>query len=687
MFAKFNSIEFKEDLNQLILKGEFSTSNATDEKPTIVLQERISADDYFIPKRIFLDTEWYNNKFNVSISINEITSNFNESKIWDCYILLGNKAEKIKIKNMQEFQTRYYSIESTYYMVRAYVTKIDTFALQVKERELPISAVTGSFNEDTLNIKFSISDHFFENNHEKNNLVIKFKKRVQSDILYHEEVQEFPVIYSENGVFSSAIVLKKLINTNYSKSTWDTYITLSNNNNNLEIDYPFSIEQNLKFLGTQKEIYKYFNMKFYRNYKKALSLTVQQRKLPIKANFLENEGQLILEGEVNNLIVENFIIKKESTFEDGELSLDIKELPFNQFDANFFSSFLIQDFFSDLNIQNNDKYNIYLKTRSSEFDITINFPVYINEKEFNPENSITLNSHFQLEFTLSELNKLTLICKQKEHKAAPNTLKIAVCGSCFSRLAFSSNDFYNPSYKSKYQIVHTQFHSSIISLMSNPVPFPQNRFEGFNEREVSYIKSDYDKDFFEQLKKANPDLFIIDFYIDGSKDVLLFDENHIITVNYMLRRNLNYLCDLREDVKVLSHQNISEYLNLWKESVKKFAEKIVQIIPEERIVLQRVRKTEGYITSDGKIENFDFIRHIKRSNYLYEYMEDYFLKLLPNIQTLNVSNKKYYSLYNHPENCTPDHLEPEYYKEFISQLDNIGVKYLLKETSTNKVTN
>ncbi|MDY0394143.1 DUF6270 domain-containing protein [Virgibacillus halophilus] len=188
------------------------------------------------------------------------------------------------------------------------------------------------------------------------------------------------------------------------------------------------------------------------------------------------------------------------------------------------------------------------------------------------------------------------------------------------------------------------------------------------------------KTFFTQLKLTNPDFLILDFYIDGSKDILYLDANHIITINYMLRKNMNFFYEVDKNSDVLSHQNIHSYLQLWQEALDKFVEKIVQIIPQERIILQRVRKTEEYKTKDGKIEKFKGkIKHVKRSNYLFEYMEEYFIKLLPNINIINLEKKEYYSLYNHPENNTPDHLNSSYYKDFMNHLDDITIKYLLNK--------
>jgi len=98
------------------------------------------------------------------------------------------------------------------------------------------------------------------------------------------------------------------------------------------------------------------------------------------------------------------------------------------------------------------------------------------------------------------------------------------------------------------------------------------------------------------------------------------------------------------------------------------------------LILQKVRKTDGFITKEGRVEKFkDNVKHIKRSNFLFEYMENYFLQLLPNAKVIDLNKRKYYSLYNHPENNTPDHLESEYYRDFLTQLDEIVLKDFMKK--------
>lgn len=683
MLAKFISIQQLDDKKQIILKGEISEHNFNEKKAVIFFQERLDYDDFFIPNRIFLETNWNKNFFTIPINLDELKDYFSKNRIWDCFISVGNKIEKISMEPI-DFSTGYFPSINTSFELKLYKTKINTFAIAVKLKEIPINNINGSIINNLLMIDFSMPADFLFNSNDKHNICLAFKKRIQPDILYHQQVISFPLFKSNDNDYSAKVDLLKLIkgDINQPKSTWDIYIFIKNEESKLINEYPFIIDPDSNLVGVRHFILNNVDIKFYRNYRKALSLTNSINKRLFELDYIEFDGFLKIDGRVKNLFVEKFVLKKESLYENGELTNNIKELPFKQYEENLTAVIPIKEIFNGIRLENNSNYTFYMELRDVKRQVKFHAPVFIERVKMLPSEPIKLNNEYQAQLTILT-SKLAIKCKNKTLETTNNSLKIAVSGSCFSRLAFSSNSFYNPNYKKKYQLVYTQFHSSIISLMSNPVTFPEKEFKGFNEVEVNYLRSDFKKDFFEQLNVATPDFLILDFYVDGSKDVLLFDKNHIVTINYMLRRNMNYLYKLGEEATVLSHKNIQSYLLVWRKAIENFAEKIVKFVPEERIILQRVRKTDEYKTEEGKVEKFKGkVRHVKRSNYLFEYMEEYFMKLLPNIKIINLGKRKYYSLYNHPENNTPDHLESEYYKDFMNQLDDITIQYLLQRNNS-----
>ncbi|MER2058998.1 MAG: DUF6270 domain-containing protein [Niallia sp.] len=685
MFAKLISFQKLENKNEFILQGQYTNEDGKEERPSIFLQERISPDDYFIPNRIPLDTEWQGDFFTVHIHLDQLGEYLTYHAIWDCYLALGNHIERIKMEISDFTPTESIAIPNSSVQVKLYETQMNSFALLVSTKDIAIEHLVGKVKENTLAVNFEINWVSFQQTDDIN---LVFRKRLQPDILYYQQTVSFPVTPREGNTYEANVSLPYLLKTNenQTKQTWDAYIVFIDGASGKELEFPLSVEKNSGFMG-RHSITNLANYNFYINYKKALSLTIATKSLLFETiNWQVNDdSNVVIQGIVSDdLQIDRVSLVKEGTFSEGELITIANELPFQQLEEIGMISFPYKEIFDSIHFHDGDQYTIYLELVDSNNGIMVKTPVIIGETISVSGQTLEIDNHKRLK--LSNDEKLMITCEDRAVKPSENSMKIAVSGSCFSRLAFSSADFYNPNYKSKYELVYTQFHSSIISIMSNPVPFPEEKFIGFNQREVEYIKSDYKKEFFTQLEKTKPEFLILDFYVDGSKDVLMFDEEHIVTINYMLRRNLNYLYEIKDQAKVLTHENVEVYLERWKKNMQEFARELVNYIPEEQIILQKVRKTDGFITKEGKVEKFkDNVKHIKRSNYLFEYMENYFLQLLPKAQVIDLTKRKYYSLYNHPENNTPDHLESAYYRDFLTQLDEITLKNFMKQPRVMEV--
>lgn len=677
MFAKIVSVQ-QESNNIIMLDGNHNGAVTVNEKPTIFLQERVTSDDYFIPERIYFEIEWQENAFQLLIDINQLTrfAYFYKVAIWDFYISLGNKLEKIKLDITPPVLG--HPINS-FFQMKLYKTKMNTIAISVNQKEVSIIDWHGKVNGKQLDIQFNLNNDFSLENYE---MKLNFKKRIQTDILYYQDNVEFPVLVNNSNEYISQVDLTKLVREDYlsKKETWDVFLTIKAEGEEVEREYEATLGGSFDLLRRYK-LLDYLEFNFYRNYKKAISLTISTADSLFNLENLQvnDDSILVIEGILKQEIsVDNVVLVKESSFEEGQHVAIVDDLPFNTIGELLIINFSYKEVFNNIFPGENDCYSIYLEGYDKRIETKVRIPLITEGKGVSIESLQVNNETFLL---LTKKGKLVFKSKKRTVNASDSILKIAVLGSCFSRLAFSSSNFYNPNYKSRYNVVYTQFHSSIISLMSNPVDFPEEKFEGFDEREVGYVRSDYRKDFFDQLEKTKPDYLLVDFYVDGAKDILIFDDEHIITANYMLRRNVNYLYELKDNVKVLTHneRDIKLYLELWEERIKEFAEKITKYIPEESIILKKVRKTEHFLDENGKLEKFNDNKYIKRSNYLFEYMENYFLQLIPKAKTIDLSNDKYYSLYNHPENSSPDHLESKYYKEMLSRLDEITLEHMLNK--------
>lgn len=260
-------------------------------------------------------------------------------------------------------------------------------------------------------------------------------------------------------------------------------------------------------------------------------------------------------------------------------------------------------------------------------------------------------------------------------------VKISILGACHTRLAFSDKEFYNPGYKNKYEIISTQFHSSVISIMGEAVPYEESYFDNLKERFQKYIDDDFSKNFFNNLDKNKSDYLIIDFFVDACRDLFYFSDNKKNgTINYMNRYNLAYMfSDSLEGIKILNQANFSKYYKIWTEAADRFINELNNRFIPQQIILNRIRRADMYEDTDGKIKKFDKIYELKKSNLMLTVLEDHFIAKLPGLRVIDLSANKYISSYKNSEGISPDHYEEEYYKEFMKELDLITQSNIKKK--------
>ncbi|URM33413.1 DUF6270 domain-containing protein [Cytobacillus firmus] len=683
MAAFFSSIQYKKEQNIIELSGEYKEKlKDGQKKPAVFLQERVLIDDYFIPRRIYLDCEWENNQFRASCSVAEISHEFKENRIWDFYYSYRTKHDKIKARLGQKLNAEDFPIKNPLYKLTAYMTSFETFAFHVKEKETAPSILEGHLDGSTL----ALTIGNIEQNMEAHLL---FKERLHPDLTYYQTVHSYPLNELKQGEFTAAVDLKDIASgeVSYPKSIWDVFVKIKHHDTQTDAEYVLPLAHNHQFAGKKIKVLNYTEAYFYRNYQKALSLSLSVKGIHTKAVGVKIDNHTAeITGTLDKFLIKKAVLHKDSEFSHARHLIRVMNLVVQQDGTAFRLTVPFEKVQESIKLGDGDRFVIRLELSDMEGRTVLKMPVIIDSSnDIESQKPALFSNEFHMKVIRKDSDELAFLCKEKTLKPLDNTLKIAVSGSCFSRLAFSSADYYNPGYKSKYELVYTQFHSSIISLMSNPVEFPEKKFKGFDKREVEYIRSDYKKDFFKQLKDKKPDFLILDFYVDGSKDVLMFDEEHCVSMNYMLRRNVNYLYEVKQKTTVLTHEDVDAFLENWEKAIRSFCKEIVKYIPEERIILQKVRKTSGYYSEGDKLKNFaDEKENIKRSNYLYEYMENCFLQQMPGVQTIDLTRKAYFSHYEHPESITPDHYESDYYKDYMAQLNDVIVRSLVKNPSILK---
>lgn len=326
------------------------------------------------------------------------------------------------------------------------------------------------------------------------------------------------------------------------------------------------------------------------------------------------------------------------------------------------NSIIINDsfFYSEMKRRNKLSFKLFFSYKDSviknQFRISESEVLSINEKfKFTNINS---NKFLSLELTSIKRNQVT---------------KIAVLGSSHTRPMFTSSDFFNPDYKNYYQVVYTQFHSSIISLVGKSRTYENNYFKTRNPTVQQYIKTDFQKDFFNQLKVAAPDYLIIDIYIDVQMGVIYFGDGSVISYNSYQAESKYVLDHLNEKPVLSTIFNDSNYLENYSRALNLFRNEILKIIPENRIIIHAFDMSEDYKDKNSEIKQYRQSNgNIAELNEIAVGMQSLLENTFPQAKVLDIRDSKYHGGEDNPLGNMPHHYESEYYKYLLSCLMKIS---------------
>ncbi|AQY52553.1 DUF6270 domain-containing protein [Paenilisteria weihenstephanensis] len=276
------------------------------------------------------------------------------------------------------------------------------------------------------------------------------------------------------------------------------------------------------------------------------------------------------------------------------------------------------------------------------------------------------NKKFKAKVKKNNSNKLscyTIAAPQIGEKP----IKVAVMGTCFSRNAFNSSPFFNPDYKLFFECSFTQFHSSIISVMTETYSaINLKKYDDMSPNEKTTVAEDVKKDFFTNLKNSNSDYFLIDLYPDAVRPVIWLDSKSAITLSYVIEQS-QLLNDLSYE-RIIDHIDNEAFFNEWKNYADLFIEKLTEIIPADHIILNLGGFTTSYYDKNRVVTQYPNKMAIERNNYFWDRLNNYFLSQLPEARVIDFSKKPYIGDFYYPFGHSFSHFESTYYKDFLKEL-------------------
>ena len=288
---------------------------------------------------------------------------------------------------------------------------------------------------------------------------------------------------------------------------------------------------------------------------------------------------------------------------------------------------------------------------------------------------VQLTPHIQGTMYVNGRGALSLYLRSKTKTADDSATRIAVLGTCFSRNALNSSDYFNPQYKRYIDCVYTQFHSTLESCI-NGTEAPAHFLDLYKENpDYQYIETDMKHLFFDQLAEKAPEFLIIDLYADAMVRTIELTNGAHITYNYMIKeeqRLRDYVQDWRRDC----YKDEQMFLSRWVPILDAFMARLSNIIPLNHVILNRGRLSEQYYDDDGTIRNFGSLDQARRSNYYWEKLDNILLTRYPEVKVLDLTHLPYHSNKNYPFGFSYSHYESKYYQTYFDEL--IKLLYLAK---------
>lgn len=281
-----------------------------------------------------------------------------------------------------------------------------------------------------------------------------------------------------------------------------------------------------------------------------------------------------------------------------------------------------------------------------------------------------------------DINKATGI-KIYNKPETNKVTNIAVLGSCYSRIAFTSKfDYYNPDYKNYFRVDYTCFWFSALSATSKKIEYNKEYFVDAPEKIYNNdenIRREYEKTLFEELKNSSAEYIIIDFFVDALHGVYKFGEGQYLARN----TDINLTPYLKNHI-ILEKEAFTykspRYFEEWKKSIDLFIERMKDVVPLSKIILNLGGLTTEYFNENQELKNFieekKFnSRIIENHSVIWNRMNNYFMAKCPEANVVDMSKFRFYSDVRYPTGaCGPHHYESNFYKAYLGEVAKIIMK-------------
>lgn len=647
----------------------------------LILRKKNNHRDFEFPLEVKLGEVLQGEKFQIDINLRSILEKqgLNNDAVWLIYMISGENEYVVKVRENIEEQFEYSYGENSIFKLIPYIAKDGVLAFYTRGLELApfVKKMEYLNGKLLLNILLTGKDNKYLKGKK---IKLIFKRRNQVDLAFHGtsiSTTYIPIIKESMDITMD--IAGEIPYINQDKETcWDVFVNICSKDGNECYNLPLEIDSVVKkqaFRYTQLKTNDLFYIKPYVTGDNRLAIYQSNMLHKVRAiDIIEDNESIKIDIGLeifNNQKIDdlNLVIKRREKTGNGyeyyeEFIYDVEKSG-DRYIARINKKSLshkhilrdkeVWDFFIRLKSGNN-KSDLQLniskqyKKKFSYFDICY--------KDKNMEGKLFINGSSQLSlYTIDGKNRCAI--------------RVAVLGTCFSRNAFNSSQYFNPDYKKIYECVYTQFHSSLISLVSKPVSLDIKELESIKESDRKFVEVDFDKSFFNKLKESGAEYLILDLYSDASKSILKIDGDRYISCSYILEDS-KYIKKL-ENSKIIDHTNNDEYFEIWKVAVGDFIQKLKSVLPEDKIILNKGRFTPTYFDENREVKSFSDPQLISRNNHFWDKLDNYVMHLIPKAKVIDLTDTSYIGDATYPFGKSFSHYESGYYKEFLNRLNSLVI--------------
>ncbi|OOR22145.1 DUF6270 domain-containing protein [Bacillus cereus] len=263
------------------------------------------------------------------------------------------------------------------------------------------------------------------------------------------------------------------------------------------------------------------------------------------------------------------------------------------------------------------------------------------------------------------------------------TKKIAILGSCVSRDNF--NSLFNPNYKLFFEVNAYHHQSSILSLMSEPLPFEEDeQILKLGDFGKWHLKTELNKEFLNHLANKKQDYLIIDFFGDIYYETLVLDESNYLTENPKFA-NVPFLKKYTNKISIQNNKEL--YLRLWKEKIDSFFSLLKEKTPQTKIILNKTRLLDTFkngksLTEYRKTLNAKIV-NVNELNNLWDILDKYVVDKY-DVTLFDMTQKEYHLSETHPWKSFYVHYTMDFYDDFFHKLLKFDVNQLQIEMEHTK---